>query len=95
MACSGADNTKGAYRAAMMGGGGGTTTWVVGEVAAEDEDNEGLGGTEVVICSLVVGDKTLGVRGCNTVGSKTSLDTKVSDRVLTRLHCGKESRSRF
>jgi hypothetical protein len=37
-----------------------------------------------VICSLVVGDKTSGVRGCNAVGSKTSLDTKVSDRVLTR-----------
>jgi hypothetical protein len=76
MACSGAASTKGAYRAAMMGGGGGTTTWVVGEVATEDEDDEGLGGAEVVICSLVVGDKTSGVRGCNTVGSKTSLDTK-------------------
>jgi hypothetical protein len=59
MACSGAANTKGAYRAAMMGGGGGTTTWVVGEVATEDEDEEGLGGAEIVICSLVVGDKML------------------------------------
>jgi hypothetical protein len=79
----------------MMGGGGGTTTWMVGEVATEDEDEEGLGGAEVVICSLVVGDKTSGVQGCNTVGSKTSLDTKVSDRVLTRFPCGKGSRSRF
>jgi hypothetical protein len=56
MACSGAANTKGAYRAAMMGGGGGTTTWMVGEVATEDEEEEGLSGTEVEICSLVVGD---------------------------------------
>jgi hypothetical protein len=79
----------------MMGGGGGTTTWMVGEVATEDEEEEGLSGTEVVICSLVVGDKTSGVRGCNTVGSKTSPVTKVSDRVLTRLRGGKVSRSRF
>jgi hypothetical protein len=79
----------------MMGGGGGTTAWVVGEVATEDEEDEGLGGAEVVICSLVVGDKTSGVRGCTTVGSKMSLDTKVSDRVLTRFRCGKGSRSRF
>jgi hypothetical protein len=86
MACSGAANTKGAYRAAMTGGGGETT---------EDEADEGLGGDEVVICSLVTGDKTSGVRGCNTVGSKTSLDTKVSDRVLTRLRGGRRSRSRF
>jgi hypothetical protein len=73
----------------MTGGGGGTTTWVVGEVATEVEDDEGLGGAEVVICSLVVGDKTSGVRGCNTVGSKTSLVMKVSDRVLTKLRGGK------
>jgi hypothetical protein len=79
----------------MMGGGGGTTTGVVGEVAAEDADNEGLGGAEIVICSLVIGDKTSGVRGCNTVGSKTSLDTKVLDCVLTRLRGGNVSRSRF
>jgi hypothetical protein len=78
----------------MMGGGGGTTTWMFEEVVPEDEDEEGLGGTEVVICSLVMGDKTSGVRGCNTVGSKMSLDTKVSDRVLTRLRCGKGSRLR-
>ena len=79
----------------MMGGGGGKTTWRVGEVATEDEDEEVLDSTKVVICSLVVGDKTLGVRGCNTVGSKTSPDTKLSDRVITRLRCGKVSRSRF
>ena len=79
----------------MMCGGGGTTTWMIGEVATEDEDEEGLDGTEGVICGLVVGDRTSGVRGCNTVGSKTSPVTKVSDRVLTRLHCGKVSRSRF
>jgi hypothetical protein len=48
-----------------------------------------------VICSLVVGDKTSGVRGCNTVGSKMSLDTKVSDRVLTRLRGGKDQDQGF
>jgi hypothetical protein len=95
MACSGAANTKGAYRAAMRGGGGGTMTGVVGEVATEDEDDEGLGGAEIVICNLVVGDKTSGVRGCNIAGSKMILDTKVSDHVLTRFRCGKGSRSRF
>ena len=58
MACRGAANTKGAYLAAMMGGGRGTMTGVVGEVATEDEDDEGLGGAEVLIHSLVVGDKT-------------------------------------
>jgi hypothetical protein len=79
----------------MMGGGGGTTTGVVGEVATEDEGDEGLGGAEVLIRSLVVGDKTLGVRGCTTVGSKMSLDTKVLDRALTRFRSGKGSRSRF
>jgi hypothetical protein len=79
----------------MMGGGGGTMTWMVGEVATEDEGDEGLGGAEVVICSLVVGDKTSGVRGCNTVGSKTSLDTKVSDRVLTRFRGGKDQDQGF
>jgi hypothetical protein len=79
----------------MMGGGGGMTTWVVREVVTEDEDEEGLDATEVVIFSLVVGDKTLGVQGCNTIGSKTSPDTKLSDHVLTRLRCGKVSRSRF
>jgi hypothetical protein len=72
-----------------MSGGGGTTTWMVGEVATEDEEEEGRSGTEVVICSFDVGDKTSGVRGCNTVGSKTSPVTKVSDRVLTRVRGGK------
>ena len=70
-------------------------TYMVGEVATEDEDEEELGSAEVVICSLVIGDKTLGVRGCNTVGSGTSLDTKVSDRVLTRFRGRQRSRSRF
>jgi hypothetical protein len=55
---------------------------MVDEVATEDEDKEGLDSTEVVICSLVMGDKTSGVRGCNTVGSKMSPVTKLSDRVL-------------
>ena len=49
MACSGATNTKGAYRAAMMGGGGGTTTWMVGKVVAEDENEEGLDSAKGVI----------------------------------------------
>jgi hypothetical protein len=71
------------------------TTWMVGEVVTEDEEEDGLSGTKVVICSLIMGEKTLGVRGCNTVGSKTSPVTKVSDRVLTRLRGGKVSRSRF
>jgi hypothetical protein len=95
MACSGVANTKGAYRAAMMGGGGGMMTWMVGEVATEDEVDEGLDGTEVMISSLFMGDKTSGVQGCNTVGSRTSLDTQVSDRVLTRFRGGRKSRSIF
>ena len=95
MSCSGTTNTKGAYQAAMMGGGGGMTTWMVGEVAAEDKDAEGLDSTEKVICGLVVGDRTSGVRRCNTVGSKMIPVTKLSNRVLTRLCCGKVSRSEF
>jgi hypothetical protein len=81
----------------MMGGGGGTTTWMIGEVATEDEDEdaEGLDSTERVICGLVMGDRTSGVRGCNTVGSKMISVTKLSDWVLTRLRCGKVSRSRL
>ena len=71
------------------------TTWKVGDVATKDEDKEGLDSTEVVICSLVVGDETSRVRGCNTVGSKTISFTKLSDCVLTRLRCGKVLRSRF
>jgi hypothetical protein len=93
MACRGAANTKGAYRAAMTGGGGRTTTEVIGEVATEDEGDEGLGGAEVLVRSLVVEDKTSGVRGCTTVGSKMSLDAKVSDRVLLRFHGVTRSRS--
>ena len=79
----------------MMGGGGRATTWVVGEVETEDEDEEGLDSTEGVSCGLVVGDRTSGVQGCNTIGSKMIPVTKLSDRVLTRLRCGKVSRSRF
>ena len=63
MACSGTTNTKGAYQAAMMGGGGGATTWMIGDIATEDEDEEGLDSTEGVICSLVVGDRNSRVRG--------------------------------
>ena len=92
MACSGAANTKGAYRATMMGGGGGAITWMIGEVATEDEDEEGLDSTEGVICGFVVGAKTSGVRGFKTVGSKMIPVTKLSDRVLTSLCCGKVPR---
>jgi hypothetical protein len=53
--------------------------WMAGGVVTEDEGDEGLCGAEVLIPSLVVGDKTSGVRGCTTVGSKTSLDAKVSE----------------
>jgi hypothetical protein len=95
MACRGGVNTKGVYRAAMMGGGGGATTWMIGELETEDEDEEGLDSTEGVICGLVMGDKTLGVRGCKIVGTKMILVTKLSDCVLTRLCCGKVSRSGF
>jgi hypothetical protein len=48
----------------------------------EDEGDEGLRGVEALIPSLDVGDTVSGVRGCNTDGSKTSLDAKASDRVL-------------
>jgi hypothetical protein len=68
-----------------MSGGGGTTTWMIGEVATEEEDEEGLDSTEGVIWGLVVGDRTSGVRGCPTVGSKMIPVTKLSDHVLTRL----------
>ena len=78
-----------------MGGGGDKSVWVAREIVTEDEGDEGLCGAEVLIRSLVVGDKTSGVRGCNTVRSKMSLDAKVSDRVLTRLCGGQRSRSMF
>ena len=79
----------------MMGGGGGTTTWVIGEVATEDEDEEGLDSTEGVIHSLVMGDRTSGVQVCKIVGSKMIPVKKLSNRVLTRLFYGKVSRSGF
>jgi hypothetical protein len=52
----------------MMGGGGGITNWMIGEVATEYEDDEGLDSTEGVVCSLAVGDITSGVQGCKMVG---------------------------
>jgi hypothetical protein len=79
----------------MMCGGGGITDWMIGEVVTEDEDEEELDSTEGVICSFRVGDRTSGVRGCKVVGSKMIPVTKLSDRVLTRLGCGKVSRSGF
>jgi hypothetical protein len=54
----------------MIGGGGGITNWMIGEVATEDEDEEGLASAEEVVCGLAVGDRTSGVRGCKTIGSK-------------------------
>jgi hypothetical protein len=79
----------------MMGGRGGKTAWVAGGVVTEDKGDEGLCGAEVLIRSLVVGDKDSGVRGCNTIGSKMSLEAKVSDRVLPRFHGAIRSRSGF
>ena len=61
----------------------------------EDEGDEGLCGAEALIPSLDVGDKASRVRGCNTDGSKTSLEAKASDRVLPRFRSGKGSRSRL
>jgi hypothetical protein len=85
MACRGATNTKGAYRAAMMGGGGGMKPRMIGEVKTEDKDEEGLDSTKGVICGLAMGDKTSGVQRCKMVGLKMNSVTKISDRVLTRL----------
>jgi hypothetical protein len=79
----------------MMGGGGGKMAWTAGGVVTEDEGDEGLCGAEALIPSLDVGDKASGVRGCNTDGSKTSLDAKASDLVLPRFRSGKGSRSRL
>jgi hypothetical protein len=63
------------------------------EVANEDKDKEGLDNTEGVICGLVMRERNSGVQGCKTVGSKMIPITKLSDRVLTRLCCGKVPRS--
>jgi hypothetical protein len=79
----------------MMGGGGGKMAWTAGGVVTENEGNEGLCCVEALIPSLSLGDKASGVRGCNTDGSKTSLDAKASDRVLPRFCGGKGSRSRL
>jgi hypothetical protein len=79
----------------MMGGGGGITNWMVGEVATKDEDEEGLDSIEGVVFNLAVGDKTSGVQGCKTVGSKMILVTKLSDCVLTMLCQEKVSKSGF
>jgi len=69
----------------MIGGEGGVTNWMIGEVATEDEDEEGLAGTEGVVRGLAVGDRNLGVQVCKMVGSKMSSVTKLSDLVLTRI----------
>jgi hypothetical protein len=69
--------------------------WMAGGVVTEDEGDEGLCGAEALIPSLDVGDKASGVRGCNTDGSKTSLDAKVSDRVLPSFRGAISSRSGF
>jgi hypothetical protein len=79
----------------MMGGGGGKMAWTAGGVVTENEGDEGLCCAEALIPSLALGDKASGVRGCNTDGSKTSLDAKASDRVLPRFRGGKGSRSRL
>jgi hypothetical protein len=39
------------------------TTWMIGEVATEDEDEEGLDSTEGVICGLVSGRQNFGGSG--------------------------------
>ena len=67
---------------------------MISEVETEDEDEEGLDHTKGVVCSLAVGDRTSGVRGCKTVGSRTALATKLSDFVLNRLCSKRMSKSR-
>jgi hypothetical protein len=79
----------------MMGGGGGIIDWRIDGVVTEDKDEEGLNSTKGVVCGLVVGDKTSGVWGCKTIGSKMILVTKLSDHVLTRLCWEKVSKSGF
>jgi hypothetical protein len=81
--------------AAMMGGRSGITSWMIGDVATEDKDEEGLASTEGVVHGLEVGDRTLGVRGCKMVGSKIISVTKLSDLVLTRLCSERVSKSGF
>jgi hypothetical protein len=61
----------------------------------KDEGDEGLCGAEALIPSLDIGDKALGVWGCNTDGSKMSVDAKVSDRVLPSFRGAISSRSGF
>jgi hypothetical protein len=79
----------------MIGGGGGITNWMIGEVVTEDEDEEGLAGTEGAVCGLAVGDRTSGVRSCKMVGSKMISVTKLLDLVLTSLCLEKVSKSGF
>jgi hypothetical protein len=88
-------NTKGVYLAAMIGGGGGITNWMIGEVATEDKDEEGLASTKGVVRGLAVGDRTLGVQGCKMVGSKMTSVTKLSNLVLTKLCSEGVSKSGF
>ena len=78
-----------------MGGGGGKTAWTVRGVVTGDEGDERLWGVEAFTPSLDVGDTASGVRGCNTDGSKTSLDAKASDRVLPSFLGAISSRSGF
>jgi hypothetical protein len=68
---------------------------MISEVATEDEDKEGLASTKGVVCGLAVGERSSGVRGCKTVGSKMISVTKLSDLVLTRLCSEGVSKSGF
>jgi hypothetical protein len=79
----------------MIGGEGGLTNWMIGEVATEDEDEEGLASTKGVVCGLAVGDRTSGVQGCKTVGSKMISVTKLLDLFLTKLCSERVSNSGF
>jgi hypothetical protein len=79
----------------MIGGGGGIKKWMIGEVATEDEEEEGLASTEGVVCGLAVGDRTSGVQGCKMVRSKMISVTKLSNLVLTRIFSERVSKSRF
>ena len=68
---------------------------MIGEVATEDEDEEGLAGTKEVVRGLAMEDRNLGVWGCKMVGSKMTSVTKLSDLVLTRLLSEWVSKSAF